>query len=301
MRIGLMMTPPSDLREVTRTARKAEELGYDFLASGEHVFFHEPMPNAFVTLAAAAAVTNRARLLSALTVLPLYPAALAAKMIATLDRIAGGRFDLGVGIGGEYPAEFAACGVKVSDRARLADDALQLFARLFRGEEVRGQRLAPLPLQRPGPPVWVGGRSPAAMLRAARFGSVWIPYLCTPERLSDGLRQISTYAQRHGRSAGAVCGAVMCWGAVGTDGRQAHRLATEMLSSMYQQDLSGRGSYVVAGTPNSVVARLREFADAGAEHVLFAPACHDGALRTRMITMFANEVIPALQATRTGR
>ena len=83
-------------------ARAAEEAGYDGVATGEHLFFHGPVTNAFVSLAAAAGATTRIRLLSSLTVLPLYPAALAAKLAATLDQVSGGRFDMGVGVGGEY-------------------------------------------------------------------------------------------------------------------------------------------------------------------------------------------------------
>jgi len=99
-----MLPPQLDPGRVVPLARRAEELGYDILARGEHVFFHVPTPNAFVALAAAAGATARIRLLSAATVLPVYPAPLAAKMVATLDGVSGGRFELGVGVGGEYPA-----------------------------------------------------------------------------------------------------------------------------------------------------------------------------------------------------
>ena len=101
---------------IAEEARDAERLGFDLVAAGEHVFFHGPVSNAFVTLAAAAAVTERIRLLSALTILPMYPMVMAAKMAATLDRVSHGRFDLGVGVGGDYPPEFAASGVPVEAR-----------------------------------------------------------------------------------------------------------------------------------------------------------------------------------------
>jgi len=76
-------------------------LGFGLVSSGEHVFFHGPTSNAFLTLAAAAAATERVRLVSTLTVLPLYPMALVAKLAATLDQLSGGRFELGVGVGGD--------------------------------------------------------------------------------------------------------------------------------------------------------------------------------------------------------
>ena len=69
-------------------------------------------PNGFVALAAAAGATERIRLLSSLTVLPLYPAALAIKLATTVDQVSGGRFDMGVGVGGEHPPEFVAAGAR---------------------------------------------------------------------------------------------------------------------------------------------------------------------------------------------
>jgi alkanesulfonate monooxygenase SsuD/methylene tetrahydromethanopterin reductase-like flavin-dependent oxidoreductase (luciferase family) len=71
------------------------------------VFFHGPTPNAFITLAAAAGATTRVRLMSSLTILPLYPAAFAAKLASTLNNVSSGRLELGVGVGGAYPPDDA--------------------------------------------------------------------------------------------------------------------------------------------------------------------------------------------------
>src|SRR5216684_1610441 len=97
-------------------ARKTEELGYDFLGCGEHVMFHGPVSNTFISLSVAAGVTKKIKLLSSIVLLPLYPAALVAKMGAALDVASGGRYNFGVGIGGEFPKEFEACGVPVNQR-----------------------------------------------------------------------------------------------------------------------------------------------------------------------------------------
>jgi alkanesulfonate monooxygenase SsuD/methylene tetrahydromethanopterin reductase-like flavin-dependent oxidoreductase (luciferase family) len=297
-RMGLMIAPQGDPAEVIDTARRAEEQGYDFLACGEHVFFHSPTPNAFVALAAAAGATSRLRLLSALTVLPLYPAALAAKLAATLDRVSGGRFDLGVGVGGEYPAEFAASGVPVRERGRRTDEALALITRLFAGERVAfGEHevtLDPLPLQRPRPPLWIGGRKDASMRRAGRFGDVWVPYMFSPEQLASGLDRVAEVAAEHGRAG--VEGAVFCWAGVGRDAAAARRTAVETLGGVYNQDFDPIADrYVPSGTPEQVVTRLREYVDAGARSIVLVPACPD-ADRIAMVELFAAEVVPALQA-----
>ena len=107
MRLGVTVDNPDT---VVADARQAEQLGFDLLGCGEHLFFHGPTPHGLTMLSAAAAVTSRIRLVSSITLLPLYPPALVAKMAATVDRISEGRLELGLGSGGEYPPEFAAAG-----------------------------------------------------------------------------------------------------------------------------------------------------------------------------------------------
>jgi probable F420-dependent oxidoreductase len=309
MKVGLMFPPGRDPGHAAPLAQQAEAQGFDFFACGEHVFFHGPVTNAFVTLAAAAGATERIRLLSALTVLPIYPAALAAKLIATLDRVSGGRFDLGVGVGGEYPPEFEAVGIPVDERGKRTDEALELLQRLFTGTPVTfegrfatidGQQLDPLPVQRPRPPVWIGGRRLAAMRRAGRYGDVWMPYLVSPRKFAESLTRAREFATADGRSESALQGAVYCWSAVDADAAWARRTAIETVSRIYRQDFTPFvDSYLIAGGPQQVIDRLGEFAAAGATSVVFAPACPDPDL-ARVIETFVTDVLPALPAVATG-
>ncbi|WP_433782326.1 LLM class flavin-dependent oxidoreductase [Actinomycetospora sp. CA-101289] len=297
MRLGLVLPPTADPADVPATARRAEEQGFDLVASGEHVLFGSPTPNAFVALAAAAAVTTRVRLLSAVTLLPLYPAPLAAKMAATLDRVSGGRFELGVGVGGENPVEFAACGVPVRERGRRTDAALDVLVRLFAGEaiDVDGTpaTLDPLPVQRPRPPIWVGGRSEASTRRAGRAGDVWMPYLGSPDRVARGLRTAREEAERHGRDPADVEGAYFAWTAVDPDPTRARRTALASLASTYGQDMERIvDACVPHGTPEQVAARLAEYRDAGATSVVIAPATDDA---ERDVDLLAREVLPRLR------
>ena len=121
--------PRSDVggAELTSDAQRIEELGFDWVSCGEHVLFTGPITNAFVTLAHIGAVTTRIELLSGVTIAPLYGAGLLAKLVTSLDITSGGRFNFGVGVGGEFPAEFAACGVAVSERGRRTDEALAVL------------------------------------------------------------------------------------------------------------------------------------------------------------------------------
>lgn len=302
-----MLPPQTPFDRIPALARRAEALGYDFLACGEHVFFHSPTPNGLIALAAAAGATERIRLLSALTLLPTYPAALAAKMVATLDGISGGRFEFGIGVGGEYPSEFEACGVVgPTERGAYTDEALQVITELFTGEPVTyhgrfitidGERLDPPPVQRPGPPIWVGGRKPAAMRRAGRYADIWLPIFCDPEQLAASLASVRGHAIAAGRPAEAVAGGIFAWGNVDPEPGRAKRVGVETLAGLYNQDMTRVADrYLVFGTPDEVIARLAEYAAAGAETVVFGPACPD-AEADAVVERFAAEVAPALRST----
>ena len=305
MRAALMLDVAGEPGDAPAEARWAERSGFGLLAAGEHVFFHGPVSNAFITLSAAAAVTERIRLLSSLTILPVYPMALAAKMAAILDRVSHGRFELGVGVGGEYPPEFAAAGVPVAGRGARTDEALAVLVRLLSGERVTAEgpfgslqdlRLDPPPVQRPRPPLWVGGRRPAAMRRAGRFADVWMPYMVSPDSFSRSLAQAREFAGQAGRRPDALAGAVFLWGNVDADPVRARREAVATVSRAYAQDFEPLADrYLLHGDPDMVLARLAEYAAAGAETVIFSAACPPER-RQAVIGLFAEAVLPRLSA-----
>ncbi|NEK56467.1 LLM class flavin-dependent oxidoreductase [Geodermatophilus sabuli] len=304
MRVALSLS--TDQTRTVPEARDAETAGFDAVASGEHLFFHGPIGNAFVTLAAAAGATSRIRLVSSLTILPVYPAALAVKLATTLDQVSGGRFELGVGIGGEFPAEFTAAGVDPATRGARADEALELARRLWSGgpvtfdgrfTSVPGLELAPGPVQAGGPPIWLGGRSDAAVRRAGRFADHWLPYMYTPEQLASSLVRVREEAERAGRDPRSVRGAVFCWGAVDEDRARGRELAIRGVSDAYQQDFTGLADrYLLLGTPDDVVARATEYAQAGADSLVFQPV--HGSVREAVVASFAADVLPRLHALR---
>lgn len=142
-----------------------------------------PTLDPFVALTAAAAATTRLRLHTNLLVLPYRNPFLAAKSVASLDALSGGRMILGVGVG-YLDAEFAALGVPREERALRADEALTAMKAAWTGEPVhadgagftaRDTLVLPRPAQRPHPPIWVGGNSRAAMRRAVEHGQGWSP------------------------------------------------------------------------------------------------------------------------------
>ena len=187
VKFGTALRSPYGVAELSR---QIEGLDYDVLGCGEHVSFHGDTANGFVSLSVAAGATTTIELMSTITLVPLYPAALLAKMGAALDVASNGRFSLGVGVGGEFANEFAACGVPVKERGARTDDALEVITRTWTDTDVNYDgrftklenfSLKPLPIQKPRPPIWVSGRSDAAMRRAAKYADGWLPYMYTPE------------------------------------------------------------------------------------------------------------------------
>lgn len=293
-----------DQQAVAAEARTAEDAGYDGVATGEHLFFHGPHANGFVALAAAAGATSRVRLLSSLTVLPLYPAALAAKLATTLDQVSGGRFDMGVGVGGEYPPEFVAAGVEVTERGARTDEALELMQALWSGDpvdhdgrfaRVPGLRLSPPPVQPGGPPIWLGGRSPAAITRAGRFADVWMPYMYSPEQVASSLAEVRVATEKAGRDPAAVRGAIFCWGGVATDPARSRQEVIDGVSAVYQQDFTRLADrYLLHGDPDRVTTRALEYQDAGAETLIFSPV-GEGSRRREIVDLFTQSVLPRIQ------
>jgi probable F420-dependent oxidoreductase len=302
--VQVILSLSFDQQAVAADARAAEDAGYDGVATGEHLFFHGPHANGFVALAAAAGATSRVRLLSSLTVLPLYPAALAAKLATTLDQVSGGRFDMGVGVGGEYPPEFVAAGVDVTERGARTDEALELMQALWSGEpvdhdgrfaRVPGLRLSPPPVQAGGPPIWLGGRSPAAITRAGRFADVWMPYMYSPEQVASSLAEVRVATEKAGRDPAAVRGAIFCWGGVATDPARSRQEVIDFVSEVYQQDFTRLADrYLLHGDPDRVAARAREYQDAGAETLIFSPV-GEGGRRREIVDLFTQSVLPRIQ------
>jgi alkanesulfonate monooxygenase SsuD/methylene tetrahydromethanopterin reductase-like flavin-dependent oxidoreductase (luciferase family) len=236
-----------------RIAETAEAAGFDSLWAGDHVAFHEPLLDITIALATFAAVTERIRLGAGVLLLPLRAPALVAREFGSLDYVSGGRVILGVGTGGEHAADFEAVGVPVRERGRRTDESMRALRGLFARE-------APAPVQPNGPPLWVGGRSDAAIRRAKHLGDGWMPIWVSPERYAEGLAKLG---REH--TAAVVLPALV--GGTVEEARLylSRRYATEFSTHAIER-------YCVVGSPEECAERSAEYVAAGAEHVVFHPA-----------------------------
>jgi probable F420-dependent oxidoreductase len=280
LELGIAMTL---LRDAKQEARRAEELGFDFLLSGEHIMFHAATGNTFVSLAAAAGATERIKLMSGIVLVPLYPVALLAKQASVLDVVSGGRFNLGVGVGGEFPKEFDAVGVPVNQRGARTNEALELLDKLLTESDVTfdgrfttldGFTISPKGAQKPRIPFWVAGRRDAAMRRAARYAEGWLPYMYTPEMLATSVDKINQFTADAGRPEGTVRTGLFIFTCVHEDRDTALELANTQLSRQYNQDFSQLvDKYTIAGNPEDCAARVAQYVEAGASAVMFSHGC----------------------------
>jgi probable F420-dependent oxidoreductase len=263
-------------------AELAEASGYDSLWAGDHVSFRNPILDVTVALSCFAAVTSRIAIGAGVLLLPLRHPSLVAREFASLDYLSGGRVVLGVGVGGEGGKDFDAVGVDPRERGARTDEAMLALRALFAGPEASfsgrffsfdGVTIEPLVVG--GPPFWVGGRSEAAKRRAGRLGDGWMPIWVSPESFATGLAGVRTHAATAGRDPDAITAAVVCPALVGDDARP--RLAAhleERYGMTVERHLVER--YCIAGPPEECAARAREYADAGAEHVIFNIGCGAG-------------------------
>lgn len=292
------------LRECKEEARSAEALGYDYLLTGEHIMFHGPTANNLVSLAAAAGATETIKLMSGIVLVPLYPPALLAKMVGVLDVVSGGRFSLGIGVGGEFPKEFDAVNVPVKQRGSRTNEALEVLDLLLREKDVDFDgkytqleefSISPRGIQKPRVPFWVAGRKDVAMKRVAKYAEGWLPYMYTPEMLAESMDKIATFTDEAGRPEGTVRGGVFIFTCVHEDRDTALEMANKQLSKQYNQDFSKMvEKYTISGSPEECIARAQEYIDAGARTFIFSQGCPPEYVEENT-KLIAEAVIPAFR------
>lgn len=302
LRIG-PMAALADAAAVRRTAETVERLGFDSVFVGDHVAWPMPILDPLLQLAQLAAFSDRLQLGTAVYLLPLRHPVLVAKLVATLDRLCGGRLVFGVGVGGEFPLEYAACGVPLRERGSRLSEAIPLLRELWTGRPVEGRgrhypfpavRLLPEPARRGGPPVWCGGRSRAALERIGKMGDGWVSYVVTPERYREGLEAIAKAGTEAGRRWESFGTGHLLFVRIDRDRETALAVAAEHLSQRYAMDFRrATERYAACGRPGDVAESVSRFRAAGVRHVLLDPVGPPEE-RDEQLARFAREVRPLL-------
>jgi probable F420-dependent oxidoreductase len=314
LRVGIQTihrrTEPADttwlprIDELVDLVRLVDDCGYDSLWVGDHISFPVAIFDPLLQLAQAAVVSRRLLLGTSVLLLPLRHPTPVAKQVTTLDHLTEGRLILGVGVGGEFPREYAACDVPHNERGARLAEGVTVLRKFFTGNPVthHGKFYGPFedvpmnppPRQPGGPPIWFAGRKDAALRRTGRLGDGYLSYVVSPEMYRAALETIGQAAQQAGRTSIAFGTGHLLFTRLDRSYEEALDRATETLSVRYAMDFRKAAErYCALGTPAMVAERIREFHAVGVRHVvldMLGP--YDQ--KAEQIEWFAKEALPLL-------
>ena len=306
--VGVNLTPlshlgPFDAQWLKAVAQQVEQLGFDTLWCGDHIIMHNAILDAMTVLATFGAVTERVKIGTGVLLIPLRHPVAIAKQVTSLDLLTQGRFQFGVGVGGEIPHEFAAVNIRVHERGRRTDEGLEIITRVLSQEKVsyagkhyqiEDVTLLPRPQQHPYPPIWVGGRSEAALRRAARFGSGWMGYMNNPQQARDARQRLDDFAPQFGRNPSEIQVSELLMIAIAKDYETARNMAIDELSCRYNQPFDQIvDRYCLLGTPEQCVESLLPYLEAGVDRVELSFCCTNDLLSDQL-EQTAAEILPHL-------
>lgn len=268
------------LRPIRDSAQAAEELGFDKVWLGDHLFFRGPILESLTAAAFTLGATRRLGVATGVLLPALREPVVLAKQLSSLAYIADGRFSLGIGVGGEFEPEWDAVGISVRERASRTDEFLQIWeswsaagALEHRGRhwQISAPALEPRPSDRAIPDLWVGGRSTAALRRAVRLKGGWLGMLASPDRVRDAIHELHTLTPT-GQERPSV--GMIVFVHVG-DADTARREMAEYTQSNFGTPFEKLERWVLTGSEESIAAGLRAYAEAGVSHFVLHAAAAD--------------------------
>ena len=285
-------------------AALAERVGFDSIWTGEHMTNFGPILSSIPVMATFASRTNTIKIGAGVVLFPLRHPTVVAKEISSLDILSEGRIILGVGVSGENPKEFEACGVDVKQRGSRTNEGLELIRKLWTGEEVthkgryyqmEGAVMEPSPVQKPGPPIYVAGRKEAAIKRAAIYGDGWLPYFYDPGRYRDSVDKITAAAARNHKDLSGFHWALFQFVALEETYEKALEVAIKSLEQTYRGDFGvAAPRYVALGTASQCLDRLHEYFDAGVREFILSPLTREGQGQDKVIQL-ADELLHGMK------
>jgi alkanesulfonate monooxygenase SsuD/methylene tetrahydromethanopterin reductase-like flavin-dependent oxidoreductase (luciferase family) len=209
-------------------------------------------------------------------------------------------------VGGENPKEFELCGIPHKERGARVTEGIDAVRALWRdtpasfdGRFTRFQNVSidPKPVQRPGPPIWIGGRSDAALARAARQGDGWMSYVVHAQRYAQAAARIREEAGRAGRTLDGFVHSHLAFVTIGDDYDKARDTWVRLLSQRYAQDFGPlAGKYGIIGTAAQCAEQLERFIEAGCTYFVMNPIC-DNEDTERQFEQIAAEILPRFAAS----
>jgi alkanesulfonate monooxygenase SsuD/methylene tetrahydromethanopterin reductase-like flavin-dependent oxidoreductase (luciferase family) len=311
VRVGLF--PPVDQLgagsvPLQATLAHVAEAGVDHLCVGDHVsFFIGAGSDGLISATSLLAAQAELPVYIGLYLLPLRHPVPVARQLATIAQLAPGRLTLGVGIGGEDRHEIEVCGVDPKTRGRRMDECLQILRGLadgtpvnFQGEFFSLQNALIVPAPSPRIPLIVGGRSNAAVSRAAQLGDGWLGIWVSPRRFAAVRDQITREAAAARRDPSGFEHALNVWCGFGPTQEAARGPLATQMQRFYQMPFEPFERYSPHGTPEQIAEFLSPYIDAGCSAFNVIPCADDdesaiagvGELRTLLAGTAINDEEP---------
>jgi probable F420-dependent oxidoreductase len=289
---------------------RAEELGYESVWAWDHILLGVdpsfPIHEALIILTAVAARTSRIKLGTGVLVLPTRNPVVLAKELATIDHVSEGRLIFGAAVGW-YKREFDSLGIDFSKRGKIMEAGLDIIQRLWSEDRVDGQYLShhlrgavlyPKPVQKPRPPILIGGYVEAVLRRAATKGDGWLTYFYTPESFAKSWTQIREFATAAGRDPDSLISTNQLPICVGRRD-QIEPPMKEWLSREWDYASWSESTMesAIMGTVEECVEQLERHLATGIDRIIFVPYKY----QAEQVEIIAREIIPRLNATAAAR
>ena len=305
---GPMATPQS----LATLARTGEELGFATISVSDHIIIPKTIDSTYPynesgtfagsptgecleqlsLLSYLVGVTSSAKLLTSVMVLPHRPPVLTAKMLATIDVLSNGRLIVGCGVGW-MREEFEALGAPAYEaRGSVGDEYIRAFKELwtsdnpsFEGKYCRFANVAfaPKPVQKPHPPIWTGGESPAALRRAGRLANVWYPIgsnprfpVATPGQFADYAAKVKRHAQDAGRDPSSL----------------GFAYSANWFNDQQASALPDGQRRPLTGTPQQIADDIKHYEDLGVRHMMVNLQGETQAQTLERMQRFADRIMP---------
>lgn len=294
--------PTQDPDELWQYVDSCEDLDIDSLWLSDRIVSEVMNVEPMIALSFIAARTTKLKFGTSVLALPLRNPTVLAKEIATLDFLSGGRVLPAVGLGTEDEREFEACGSPKRQRGGRTDEAIQVMKLLWSQDEVtfhgkyytlNNVTIQPKPVQKDLPPVWIGGRSEAAIRRTARIGDGWLVSQATPDEVAEGVARIKVMAEDHGNDIEEDHYGVLFSFFIADTPEEAERQAAPYM--LRRRTDVGYAEFSAFGTPDHVMALTERYIDAGAPKIVVRPACHPE-LMMEQLELLGQEVVPHYHA-----
>ena len=294
-----------DIDELLAYAERAEALGFESVWAWDHMLLgtKRPFPilDSLTTLAAIATRTTRIKLGTGVLVLSLRNPVVVSKILGSLDCISKGRLVLGAAAGW-YEREFTASNISHPERGKRFLENLQILMDFWSEDPpsenrgpyaVRGAVMLPKPVQKPRPPILIGGYVDAVLKRVAKYGDGWLTYFYTPESFTKSWTKIQEYARELGRDPATLDSANQLPIYVGPPAAEADAPLKAFLGRYF--DIAPWSESTVessiAGTVEECVDQLQRHIAVGVRRLILVPYEYS----LDQLEIIAKEVVPRLR------